>query len=312
MDRANGLDEAGNGFNGVEEVEENFVDAEDGQCFGRKEKPDERDARGRPGIPDGEIVARMPVERNATHYNMNHRKRGLAIIFNHENFECGNLKSRAGTEADCKQLKGCLSNLHFDVHVYKDLTAYEVEDRIRRTAQEDHSDRDCLLITVLSHGECGIIYAKDRSYVPDTLWSLFRADLCPTLAGKPKIFFLQACQGDKLDKGVTLSRTETDGEIHSNYKIPAQADFLVVYSTYKGYYSWRNTTYGSWFVQSLVKELTENAYKMDLVTLLTFVSQRVAIHFESNVPTDPTMHRQKQIPCIMSMLTRLIQFNVKQ
>lgn len=54
--------------------------------------------------------------------------------------------------------------------------------------------------------------------------------------GKPKMFFLQACQGDKLDGGVNLtaSRTETDGEIHNTYKIPVQADFLIVYSTVKG------------------------------------------------------------------------------
>lgn len=45
---------------------------------------------------------------------------------------------------------------------------------------------------------------------------------------------MQACQGDKLDGGVTLSNTETDGELHNTYKIPSQADFLIVYSTVKG------------------------------------------------------------------------------
>lgn len=47
---------------------------------------------------------------------------------------------------------------------------------------------------------------------------------------------MQACQGDKLDGGVVLSsRTETDGHMDiDSYRIPAQADFLVVYSTVKG------------------------------------------------------------------------------
>lgn len=50
------------------------------------------------------------------------------------------------------------------------------------------------------------------------------------------MFFLQACQGDKLDGGISLSHTETDGEVHNTYRIPVQADFLIVYSTVKGEY----------------------------------------------------------------------------
>lgn len=79
-----------------------------------------------------------------------------------------------------------------------------------------------------------------------------------------------------------------------------------------GYYSWRNTTKGSWFVQSLCEELRRRAHTSDILTILTFVSQRVAVDYESNVPDSVAMHRQKQIPCIMSMLTRLLQFKPPQ
>lgn len=47
------------------------------------------------------------------------------------------------------------------------------------------------------------------------------------------MFFVQACQGSNLDKGITLSRTETDGQPHS-YRIPTYADFLISYSTVPG------------------------------------------------------------------------------
>jgi Caspase domain len=56
----------------------------------------------------------------------------------------------------------------------------------------NHEDSDCVVIIVLSHGEDKILYAKDTSYKPEILWSAFTADKCPTLAGKPKLFFIQA------------------------------------------------------------------------------------------------------------------------
>lgn len=58
-------------------------------------------------------------------------------------------------------------------------------------AETDHADSDCLLVAVLTHGEKGKIYAKDLGYPPDTLWAPFTGDQCSTLAGKPKIFFIQ-------------------------------------------------------------------------------------------------------------------------
>ena len=52
-------------------------------------------------------------------------------------------------------------------------------------------DADCVLVAVLSHGEMGILYASDQPYKPDRLWGHFNAEKCPTLAGKPKLFFVQ-------------------------------------------------------------------------------------------------------------------------
>ncbi len=74
------------------------------------------------------------------------------------------------------------------------------------------------------------------------------------------MFFIQACQGDQLDSGVRLtSTTATDSSVAQSYKIPSRADFLIAYSTVPGYYSWRNTTAGSWFVQALCHVLQRYA-----------------------------------------------------
>ena len=99
----------------------------------------------------------------------------------------------------------------------------------------DHSNYDCILVAILSHGEMGFLCSKDSSYKLDTLTNYFTADRCPSLAGKPKLFFIQACQGDKLDSGVTLrNTTETDSSGSMSYTIPVHADYLIAYSTIPG------------------------------------------------------------------------------
>ncbi len=73
-----------------------------------------------------------------------------------------------------------------------------MERILEDAAHDDHSEADCFLVAVLSHGEMGILYTKDTAYKPDRLWGNFNAEKCPTLAGKPKMFFIQACQGDQV------------------------------------------------------------------------------------------------------------------
>ncbi|XP_055318472.1 caspase-like [Sitodiplosis mosellana] len=257
-------------------------------------------------------VARMPTEWNAFEYNMRHKKRGMAIIFNHEHFDISSLNSRTGTNVDCENLRHTLETLQFDVVVHKDLSEADIHQEIRKIANSDHSEHDCLLISILSHGELGYIYAKDTHYRLENIWKYFTAPECPTLAGKPKLFFIQACQGDRSEGNNTLSRTETDSsdDKSKECKIPIHADFLIAYSTIPGFYSWRNTNKGSWFVQCLCLELKQSAKKHDILTLLTFVCQRVAkdIDFESNSNDNPI---KKQIPCITTMLTRQLWFYEK-
>ncbi|KAI4491351.1 hypothetical protein M0804_002743 [Polistes exclamans] len=255
-----------------------------------------------------------PTERYASHYKMDHSKRGIAIIFNHELFSINHLKPRNGTNTDCENFKSALQLLGFTVRVYENYTFKQLEMVLKEVSELDHSNHDCLIVSVLSHGELGMLYAYDTPYKADNIWSPFTSDKCPTLAGKPKLFFIQACQGDKLDSGITLKeRTETDSSTHtSTFRIPSHADFLIAYSTIPGFYSWRNTTRGSWFMQALCIELKEYGFQHDLLTLLTFVCQRVAIDYESNTPDNITMHQQKQIPCITTMLTRLVKFTAPQ
>jgi caspase-like apoptosis-related cysteine protease len=61
---------------------------------------------------------------------MRHKNRGKAIIFNHENFEIRDLKSRAGTGLDCFNLESSLKKLGFDVTPYVDLTLDQLDKKL--------------------------------------------------------------------------------------------------------------------------------------------------------------------------------------
>lgn len=76
----------------------------------------------------------MVTERNDRYYKMDHKERGIAVIFNHEFFKVPGLKQRTGTQVDCKNLKLQLQRLHFTVFVYNDLDHQELHGKINEGA----------------------------------------------------------------------------------------------------------------------------------------------------------------------------------
>lgn len=102
----------------------------------------------------------------------------------------------------------------------------------------DYTDSDCIMFFILTHGnKRREISARDVYYAVEKLWERFTSDNCVSLAGKPKMFFVNACRGRKKDTGIRLfrGRTETDSpQIMQSYKIPNHADFLIAYSTIEG------------------------------------------------------------------------------
>ncbi|PWA21617.1 hypothetical protein CCH79_00003038 [Gambusia affinis] len=246
-------------------------------------------------------------------YKMSYRRVGKCIIINNKNFdENTGMNVRNGTDRDAGELFKCFRSLGFEVVVYNDQTCEKMEHLLKQASEEDHSDSSCFACILLSHGEEGMIYGTDAAMPIKTITSLFRGDRCESLVGKPKLFFIQACRGSEFDDGVQTDSgppndtMETDA--NPRHKIPVEADFLFAYSTVPGYYSWRNPGRGSWFVQALCNVLSEFGKQLEIMQILTRVNYMVATSFES-WSEDPRFSEKKQIPCVVSMLTKELYFN---
>lgn len=265
-------------------------------------------------VPTG--LARMPVEREALRYSGTHQRRGHCAIFNHRVFDRHTgLGERNGTDRDREQVIQLFIGLGFEVRAHNNLSVAEIKSTIQDLAfGTDHSDCDMLVLVFMSHGEQDILWGRDGHFKADYLFESFHGDQCKTLAGKPKLFFIQACRGEGLDAGVTLVRSQPSDETDSGYlayKIPNTADYLICWSTVPGHYSWRNTTNGSWFIQSLVHVLSKEAGHEDLLSMMTNVNRHMIVNFESNCPSQQHMHGKKQAASIVSTLMRKVFFTPK-
>ncbi|XP_040003195.1 caspase-6-like isoform X2 [Xiphias gladius] len=251
---------------------------------------------------------------------MNNKRRGLALIFNQERFfwRLG-LTDRYGTNADRYNLEKRLNELDFEVKSYDNYKEVEVMEIINEAAGANHSDADCFLLVFLSHGIDDQVYTYDgKISIPD-ITSMFKGDKCRSLVGKPKIFILQACRGDKHDDPVR-AYDAVDSELRTNEVVvdaspvctlPAGADFIMCYSVAEGYYSHRETINGSWYIQDLCELLQKYGDSLEFTELLTLVNRKVSMRSVGNC-SDRSAIGKKQIPCFASMLTKKLYFRPKK
>ena len=179
--------------------------------------------------------------------------------------------------------------LGFQVEVVRDATRDQMLSSMRELASRDHSGMDCVACVVLSHGLEGGVYGVDGGVVRLNEFTGFLNGVrCASLRGKPKLFFIQACQGNQREQAVPVPANgpvnpkvhdqtdgpggpgvniQTDGpsspgDICSNAVVasellPSTADFLTAMATTPSHVSVRLEDKGSWFIQSLCKNLVQ-------------------------------------------------------
>ncbi|XP_020787511.1 caspase-8 [Boleophthalmus pectinirostris] len=227
-------------------------------------------------------------------YPMNGVKRGICLIIN--NYDFINKKKREGTQFDKECLNQVFSWLGFEVEVHNDCTGEKMLSVMQNLSRRDHRDMDSVVCCILSHGQEGGVFGVDDQTVPiNEMTALFNGSSCPSLIDKPKIFFIQACQGKQEQQAVKI---ESDGPVSCiendavkvEDSIPSDADFLLGMATVPSYVSYRDRNSGSWFIQTLCENLIHMVPRqLDLVSILTKVNADVS---KKTGPKEP----KKQMP----------------
>jgi caspase 7 len=228
------------------------------------------------------VETKPPIfyQRDLLFYNMNHRLRGFHLIFSNNEFDPDlSLTKRTGTESDVKALEMAYQHLGFKNKTFWNTTKAEMEQFLQDYSEMDHSDNDCIALTILTHGSKDELYARDGAFSTDILRLPFAADKCPSLAGKPKLFNIQSCRGHKLDQGIQLladgasenSMSMADAPL---FRIPTHSDFVWGYASFSEYVSWRDVKHGSFYIQALCDVILESKTSDDYVSMLSKATQK--------------------------------------
>lgn len=184
-------------------------------------------------------------------------------------------------------------------------------------ASPDLPSHDAFVCCILTHGKMGKLAGSNSEYLKiQDIVGVFAAEKCKHLAGKPKMFFIQACQG-KEEQNLQHVDIETDCPIPPikesgigfglKETLPNQSDFLLGFATVPGYVSYRSRSTGSWYIPALVELLNTNYLQEDVLSILTLVNDRLA-HATANTKKGD----RGQVPAPVTTLRKKVYFHRKE
>ncbi|XP_019615401.1 PREDICTED: caspase-2-like [Branchiostoma belcheri] len=264
-------------------------------------------------------------------YRMRRRPRGYALILSNTKFD--NSPNRKGGEADLSNMIALFEGLSFETYILPNMNARTMKRKISKfSKRKDHEQMDCCVVVLMSHGHKGVISGTDNKPVNlEDIFKMFDNENCPLLKGKPKLFFIQACRGGKVDKGVAAPEDEDDSAtadlqalmeklLHQPAAsdedeadetrprvIPTRTDMLCCYPTQFGHKAFRGTKSGSWFIRIITEVFMEDAKDSSLYEMMTRVNNRVCKQTASS-SSNPSIHGGKAVAEFFSSLRKELYF----
>nr|AGY56134.1 caspase-8 [Schmidtea mediterranea] len=248
-------------------------------------------------------------------YPESDRVKSVCLIINIKNYEHYPMK---GSERDVANIYKTFGKLHFTIQKYENLNKNEMISVAKTYSKIEASKSGSMLVCfILAHGCKDCIYDINEELVSIREFSLiFNAKNCEAYKNKPKLFFIQACQGDRFHEGIPESGIQssqislTQENLHllkppiKQYKnsdiIPEEADFIYGMSTVADYVAFRSTKKGSWYISELCKRVNKEAQTNDIISILTNVIHDVSMKTHMNACQLPSVMFTSRKKCFLT------------
>ena len=250
---------------------------------------------------------------------------GIALIINNRDWVGKPNRTRSGSEHDVEAFKDVVDHFKYTVTVRENLTAEQMKAAVEDAGKAATPNHDSFICCIMSHGDNEGIEGVDGSVVTvEELALLVGPKKCPNLVGKPKIFILQACRGQKIPQAIQFDTTnepeETpsepelsdENEIQFDSKvmaIPPDADYFYAYCTTPTTMSMRRPSQGTFYIQILCEKLQKKASKMSLHDIVLRVHDKLATD-DGYAYTHPrTGEVYRQMGQVVSTLRKKVYFS---
>ncbi|CAD6210353.1 GSCOCG00010891001-RA-CDS [Cotesia congregata] len=246
-------------------------------------------------------------------YPMKSNPRGIVLLITIIEYVAF-YRNRQSAKLDHKNLLELFKQMGFEVVERINLTADEIRKEIKDFSKSQKLRHvDSCFVIISAHGdstgaeenenEDSVIHGVDHTGVKSTphkeikckeIIQYFSAVKCPNMIRKPKVFVFQACRGKNRQKALTSKSSQCINSIESlNLEIDENEenstnsragiscrnfeDIIVFQSTLPGHVSFRDTKYGSWFIQIFCEVFMKRAYRLDLVRLFQNIDSRLEV-----------------------------------
>ena len=225
--------------------------------------------------PDNQYVSGV-YEVRKTHHDQH---RGRALIINI--IQCSCDSSNDADSNDARDMETLFKYLGYDVNK-KDVKKNNITNGILQILQSDiapydHSEYDSFICCILPfkcknhHQSDGFFKYDGKAFNTNGITENLSGATCPSLKGKPKIFFIQASRETKEREAIALE------------VIPNITDFAFCYQTPEDIPAYGSPD-GTIFVQEICRAFTQYAKFVPFMDIMTRVHKVVGEKAGGNVP----------------------------
>ncbi|PAA54824.1 hypothetical protein BOX15_Mlig031106g1 [Macrostomum lignano] len=319
---------------------EAFESVKDDVWKGRSEKLHRSSSEGGPVMQRAQTAAKQQQQQpqseplfepinslpSSNIYPHCQRPHGYCLLINVERFaNPSEFPTRNGSLVDVERVSRLLQRLGYRVRSIADPTAAGICKAAMRIALKNHENYDSFVCFLMSHGTNNQIVGSDGQYISlGRIASFFDSDVCAGLAGKPKLFFIQACRGERQQRNFATTRavavgasadqvataiTDDDDEAEEPNTggvlfAPKGVDFFFGYATSEKYIAYRDSQSGSAYIRVLCRVVEAYGAKEDLLQLHT----RVTALISRNPQENQFGSKLFQVPDMRSKLTKQFYF----